>query len=106
MADDSLGTGFGVSVTSSCALAQSAVANITTATIVKATSGRLMKVSVIVAGSATGTVNDVATTGAAAAVNQIGTVPQSVGTTTFDWPCADGLVVVPGSGQTLAVSYT
>lgn len=79
--------------------------NITAATVVKATKGTLVKVSVIVAGSAAGTVNDVATTGGAAVGNQIGTIPNTVGTYEFQWPCGTGIVVVPGSGQTLAVSY-
>jgi len=80
--------------------------NITAATVVKAAPGRLGLVSVIVAGSAVGTVNDVLTTGAAAVANQIGTIPNTVGTYTFNWPCAVGIIVVPGTGQTVAVSYT
>lgn len=82
------------------------VLNITAPTLVKLGPGRLFKVSVVVAGSATGTVNDCATTGAAAAANQFGTTPNAVGTTPFNWPCLSGIVVVPGTGQTLAVSYT
>src|SRR6185312_17101345 len=80
--------------------------NITAATVVKAAPGRLVRVSVIVAGSATGTVNDVATTGGVGAANQVGTIPDALGTTIFDWPCAVGITVVPGTGQTVAVSYT
>lgn len=80
--------------------------NITAATVVKAAPGRVGVVSVIVAGSAVGTVNDILTTGAVAVANQIGTIPNVVGTYTFNWPCAVGIVVVPGTGQTVAVSYT
>ncbi len=83
-----------------------AVLDVTTATVVKASAGILVSVSVIVAGSATGTVNDIATTGGAAAANQFGTIPNTVGTYTWNWPCSTGIVVVPGSGQTLAVSFT
>lgn len=79
--------------------------NITGATVIKATPGRVFKVSVIVGGSAAGTINDVATTAAAASTNQIGTAPTTVGTTDFNWPCAAGIVVVPGTGQTLAVTW-
>jgi hypothetical protein len=80
--------------------------NITSATLVKASAGRVVRVSVIVAGSTAGTVNDCATTGAAAASNQVATIPATVGVLSLDWPCATGLVLVPGTGQTLAVSYS
>jgi len=79
--------------------------NITAAAVVKATPGRLVKVSVVVAGSAAGTANDCATTGVAAAANEIAAIPNAVGVITLDWPCGTGIVVVPGTGQTLAVSY-
>ena len=82
-----------------------AALNVTAATVCKATPGICVSVSVVVAGSAAGTVNDVATTGGAAATNQFGTIPNTVGTYTFNWPCGTGIVVVPGTGQTLAASF-
>jgi hypothetical protein len=85
--------------------AGSATLNITAPTVVKASPGRISKVAVIVAGSATGTVNDCLTTGAAAVANQVGVIPTTVGSSTFDWPCAVGIVIVPGTGQTLSVSF-
>lgn len=83
-----------------------AALNITAATAVKTSPGICVSVSVVVAGSTTGTVNDVATTGGAAAANQFGTIPNTVGTYTFKWPCGAGIVLVPGTGQTLACSYS
>ena len=83
-----------------------AVLDVTAVTVVKAAPGICVSVAVVVAGSTTGTVNDVATTGGAAAANQFGTIPNTVGTYTFNWPCGTGIVVVPGTGQTLAVSYS
>ena len=80
--------------------------NVTAAQVVKAGAGICVSVTVVVAGSAAGTVNDVATTGGAAAANQFGTIPTTVGTYTFNWPCGTGIVLVPGTGQTLAVSYS
>lgn len=80
--------------------------DVTTATVIKASSGRSYRVSVIVAGSAAGTLNDCATTAAAGATNQIGTIPSTIGTYLFNWPHATGIVLVPGTGQTLAISYT
>lgn len=80
--------------------------NITAARLLRAAGpGRVCRVSVLVAGSAAGTVNDCATTGAAAVANQVGVIPAVAGTISIDMPCATGMVVVPGTGQTLAVSY-
>lgn len=79
--------------------------DITAATVIKATPGRIVKVVVQIAGSGTGTVNDCATTGAAAITNQVAVVPEAVGPIQLDWPCTAGIVVVPGTGQTLSVSY-
>lgn len=80
--------------------------DITAATVVKATPGRLIRVSVLVAGSATGTVNDCATTGAAATANEVFVIPETVGVYTLEWPCLVGIVIVPGTGQTISVSYS
>lgn len=82
------------------------VTNITAATVVKAVAGRVARISVIVAGSAVGSVNNAITTGAAATSNQIFVIPDTVGSYIIDMWCTAGIVVVPGTGQTLAVSYT
>ena len=79
--------------------------NIIAPRLIRAGIGRVCRVSVLVAGSAAGAVNDCATTGAAAVANQIGTIPATAGTISIDMPCATGMVIVPGTGQTLAVSY-
>src|SRR6185437_11666561 len=83
-----------------------AALNVTAATVLKNTAGICVSVAVVTAGSAAGTVNDVATTGGVAAANQFGTIPNAVGTYTFNWPCGTGITVVPGAGQTLAVSFS
>jgi dethiobiotin synthetase len=80
--------------------------NITAATVVKAAPGRLIRISVVVAGTTVGTVNDTTTTGAAAASNEIASIANTIGTYELDWPCLVGIVVVPGTGQTVAVSYS
>jgi hypothetical protein len=82
--------------------------NITAITAVKASAGRVVKVVVNVASSSAVKVYDVATTGAAAAANLIyaGPATSVVGTViALDWPCATGIVVDPGTGGTVAVSY-
>lgn len=80
--------------------------NLTSATVVKAGPGRLVRIDVIVAGATTpGTANDVLTTGAAAVTNQVATIPNAVGTYEVNWPCLVGIVIVPQGGQTLSVVY-
>lgn len=79
--------------------------NISAATQIKVGTGKVIKVSVNVAG-AVGTINDCATTGAAAAANQIGVIPAVVGVYTFDWPFFTGLVIAPGAAQVVSVSWS
>lgn len=78
--------------------------NITAATVVKPASGRICKVCVNVAGAA-GTINDVATTGGAAAGNLVFAIPAVVGVYELNFPCLSGIVVVPGAAQVVSVSY-
>lgn len=66
---------------------------------------RLMRVNVLVAGSAAGSVNDAATIAGAGANNAVFVIPNTVGSYLVDWPMAAGIVVQPGAGQTVAVSY-
>lgn len=81
-------------------------AGITAPIIVKNQAGRIASVSVIVAGSATGFVYD--------AVNLSDTtkplyvIPMNVGTEPYvvNLPASFGIVVVPGAGQTVTVSYS
>lgn len=79
--------------------------NITTATVVKAAPGTVLSVIVQVAGSGTGTVNDCTTVAAVAAANQVAVIPETVGPIEISFPCTKGIVVTPGTGQTLAVSF-
>jgi len=79
--------------------------NITATTLVKATAGRIAKVSVIVAGSGAGSVYDAASLGAAGAANEIAVIPATAGIYNIDFHCANGIVLSPGTGQTLAISY-
>ena len=84
--------------------------NITSATLIEATndnyaSVRAVRVNVLVAGSTAGSVNDAATVATAAASNQVFVIPNTVGSYLIDWPCFAGLVVTPGTGQTVAIAY-
>lgn len=80
--------------------------NITAAAVVKAAPGRLSSISVLVSGTAVGSANDAATVAAAAATNQVFVIPDAIGKYDVDWPCNTGIVVTPGTGQTIAVSYS
>lgn len=77
---------------------------LTAATVVKAAAGRLARVSVIVAGSATGTVYDGATT--SATTKPLYVIPMTVGVVEVNLPASFGVLVVPGTGQTVTVSYS
>lgn len=80
--------------------------NITAATVVKVGPGLIATVSIVVAGSAAGTVFDVATLGGATTTNRIAILPNAVGVIQLLWPVQAGIVVSPGTGQTIAISYS
>ena len=66
---------------------------------------RISHVHVLVAGSTAGSVNDSATIAGAAVANQVYAIPNTVGVYIIDFPMINGIVVTPGTGQTVAVSY-
>lgn len=79
--------------------------NITAATVVKAGPGRLVRLNVIAAGAAAGAIYDAASTSGNTAANQTFAIPNAIGTYYLDWPHLTGIVITPGSGQTISVSY-
>ncbi|HGL4258438.1 TPA: hypothetical protein ACKE3D_002118 [Burkholderia dolosa] len=84
--------------------------NVTAITAVKASAGRVCKITVVAAATAGNfAVYDVATTGAAATANAILKYTASwpaVGTViNLDFPCTAGIVVDPGTGGQVAVSF-
>jgi hypothetical protein len=85
--------------------AQSSHLDCTAGTIVKATPGRLCKVVVTTAGAA-GAVYDHSTTSGVGASSLIGTVPATIGIYDFNWPCAVGIVYVPGASQVASISFS
>jgi hypothetical protein len=68
--------------------------------------GYLVNFSVIVAGSAAGTINNASTTALAAAANVLCATPTTIGV----YPCGlvftNGLVITPGTGQSINVTYS
>ena len=79
--------------------------NITAPTVIAVGVRRLVRVNVLVAGSAAGTVYDTTGTSSVAASNAVFSIPNTVGSYFLDWPMASGIVASPGTGQTVAVSY-
>jgi hypothetical protein len=81
--------------------------NTTTApTVIKASKGYIARLSVLVAGSATGALYDCATTAAAVTANEVAVIPETVGVTSLEFPCLTGITVLPGTGQVISVSYS
>ena len=84
----------------------SSVLDITAATVVKASPGTLFTIS-FVSGTAGVTVYDSTSTSGNTAADEVyalttSTVGQVVSLT---WPCASGIVVVPGASTVVAVAY-
>jgi hypothetical protein len=84
---------------------QSTALNITSPKALKNAGGTLLAVSVIVPGDGPATLHDCAAPGAASIENQVASIPGAVGTYQINFPCLVGIAVVPGPGQTLAVSF-
>lgn len=79
--------------------------DISATTLIKSVSGVLFRVSVTTAGSTTGSLYDTNATGSIGASNLAAVIPSAVGVYEFLWPCQTGIVIVPGTGQVLSVSY-
>ena len=73
-------------------------------TVVKASAGRVVRVSVTTAGSTAGMIYDGASLSATS--KPMYAIPDAVGVAEFIWPFAFGILVVPGTGQVVAVSYS
>ena len=82
----------------------SSYTNITAATLVKSGQGRIARVIVVVAGSSTGSIYDAAA--ATAPSDKILTSPTTIGVGEANIPVNNGIVVAPGTGQTVAIVYS
>lgn len=78
--------------------------DITAATLIQSGQGRVARVSVIVAGSSVGAIYDASSD--TATTNQLWVIPNTVGVTEVNLPVNNGIVVAPGTGQTVAISYS
>lgn len=80
------------------------LAGIAAATLVQSGPGRIAVVSVTTAATATGAIYDA--NAASATTNLIYTIPKTVGVYIVNFPLSFGLVVAPGAGMTVSVSYS
>lgn len=85
---------------------KSTSAALSSQTLVAAGSGYLVSIAVTVAGSAAGEANNASTTGGAAASNALAAAPNTVGVYPVGSRFTSGLVVSPGTGQSLVVTYS
>ena len=80
------------------------VTDITTTTLVFPNPGRLCTVVVTTAGTTVGSVYDSNTT--SVTTGKVFSIPNALGVTVLNFPVALGILVVPGTGQILSVSYS
>ncbi len=79
-------------------------AGITVPTVIKTSSGRIAVVSVVVAGSAPGMIYDASVLGAT--TKPLCVIPNTDGPFVANIPTSFGLLVVPGTGQTVSGSFS
>jgi hypothetical protein len=77
---------------------------LTDSTPVSSGQGRLASISVVVAGSTDGMIYD--STSTSSLTNALVVIDNVVGVTVANLPYNNGLVVVPGTGMTVVVSYS
>jgi hypothetical protein len=77
---------------------------ISAATVVSTGQGRLVQVVVLTAGSTAGAAYDA--TASTATTNQIVSIPNTLGVTNVNIPTNNGIVIAPGTGQVITVSYS
>lgn len=89
-------------------IGNSSYLGITSSALVKTGSGRLVNLTVSVAGGAAGTIHDAASVSAASADNVIAVIPTAVtnGSLLINVPFTNGLVVKPGSSHNVSVVYS
>ena len=80
-------------------------ATVTASTLIVAGRGKLLHVSVLVAGSTTGFVYNASTVGSAAAANALVPVINTIGIYSAGVVFTNGLVVTPGTGQSINITY-
>lgn len=80
------------------------VVDISTSNLVTANAGRVCTIIVTTAGTTVGSVYDSNTT--SVTTGKVFSIPNALGVTVLNFPVALGILVVPGTGQILSVSYS
>lgn len=80
--------------------------NLTTTTLLKSGSGRIVTVSVTTAGTTVGGLYDSATIANANATNLLIVVESTIGVSLVNMTYQNGLVYIPGASQAAAICYT
>lgn len=83
-----------------------ATLNVSADAVIKSTAGRVVRVSVLTAGSVAGAIHNAAVIADAAAGNKVATIPNTVGVYLIDFPCDIGIVYKVGTGQVVSVSFS
>lgn len=79
---------------------------VTSTTVVFVGSGRLVNFAVVIKGTGDGKIHNAATAGAATAANALCATPQVVGVYQCGQIFTNGLVIDPGAGQSINVTYS
>ena len=79
-------------------------ANITSATLVKASTGRLATLSIVAGGTVSGFIYD--SNSVANTTTPIYAIPTTIGLVFINLPVTNGIVVVPGAGQNVTVGFS
>lgn len=81
-------------------------ATVTSSTLVITGRGRLLSFSVVVAGSASGTIHNAGAPTGGAAANAMVATPTTIGVYPANMIFTDGLLIAPGTGQSINVTYS
>ena len=79
---------------------------VTVATLIYVGKGYLVNFSVVVAGTTAGTISNTGAVSTVAAANALCAVPNTVGIVKVGQVFSSGLVVTPGTGQSINVTYS
>ena len=85
---------------------QKTATGLTAQTVVSANPGRVANIAVIVAGSTACSVYDASSVVTATSSRLLATITNTVGIYVVNMPVTYGIVVTPGTGMTIAVSYS
>lgn len=81
-------------------------ATVTAPTLILTGAGRLLSFAVVVAGSGTGTIHNAGALAGNTAANALVATPATIGVYPVSMIFSNGLLIVPGTGQSINVTYS